>query len=87
MTNNFVSSLDHKDVYFVHSYAAPITLVGSVGPLSAAAADIVVAQTVYDGVPFASIVGKGNILGTQFHVEKSGQVGLDILNAFIGLEA
>jgi glutamine amidotransferase len=81
LENAFVSSMDHKDVYFVHSYAAPI---GSVG---AAAAEIVVAQTVYDGVPFAAIVGKENILGTQFHVEKSGQVGLDILNAFVALEA
>jgi glutamine amidotransferase len=81
LANDFVSSMDRKDVYFVHSYAAPT---GSVG---AAGADIVVAQTVYDGVPFAAIVGKENILGTQFHVEKSGQVGLDILNAFIAMEA
>jgi glutamine amidotransferase len=78
LTSSFVSSMDRKDVYFVHSYAAPIT---------SSAADIVVAQTVYEGVSFAAIVGKENILGTQFHVEKSGQVGLDILNAFIALEA
>lgn len=78
LTKQFVSSMDHKDVYFVHSYAAP---------LASAAADAVVAQTVYDGVAFAAIVGKENVLGTQFHVEKSGQIGLDILSAFLALEA
>lgn len=34
------------------------------------------------GTSFASVVGSGNILATQFHVEKSGQVGLAVLRRF-----
>ena len=33
-------------------------------------------------VPFCSIVGRGNIVATQFHAEKSGAVGLALLERF-----
>ena len=56
-------------VYFVHSYAA----VGC--------DDAVIARTEY-GSPVTAAVTKGNILGCQFHPEKSGDVGLKILRAF-----
>lgn len=36
----------------------------------------------YYGAPFASVVGSKNVLATQFHVEKSGQVGLAVLRRF-----
>ena len=43
--------------------------------------DTVVAVTDY-GVTFASIVGYNNLFATQFHLEKSGQPGLRILDNF-----
>lgn len=61
-----VQSLDGKDVYFVHSYQ----LVDSPD---------VIAVTDY-GVTVPGIVQKDNITGIQFHPEKSGEVGLKILN-------
>ena len=56
-------------VYFTHSYAAPVT------------ADCV-ASTSY-GVKFASAVERNHIAGVQFHPEKSGDVGLRILGNFL----
>lgn len=56
-------------VYFVHSYYA------------ADCEDSLIAATEYGGILTAA-VGKGNVYGCQFHPEKSGRVGLDILRAF-----
>jgi glutamine amidotransferase len=61
--------------YFVHSYA--------VYPEQA---DIVMATTDYGG-PFASIVGRGNIFGLQFHPEKSQAVGLRLLQNFLEMNS
>jgi imidazole glycerol-phosphate synthase subunit HisH len=58
-------------VYFTHSYVAPVT-------------DDTVAVTEH-GEPFAAIVQHGQIGGVQFHPEKSGDVGLQILRNFIHL--
>lgn len=57
--------------YFVHSYA-----------WTGADPDDVLATTDYGG-PVVAMVGRGNIAGTQFHVEKSGPVGLRILTNFL----
>ena len=35
--------------------------------------------------PFAEAVCRENIYGAQFHVEKSGEAGLELMNAFLGL--
>ncbi len=56
-------------VYFTHSYVAPIT------------ADTVASTD--HGEPFASIVERGHVSGAQFHPEKSGDVGLRILRNFL----
>jgi imidazole glycerol-phosphate synthase subunit HisH len=37
------------------------------------------------GVEFASVVARGNVMATQFHIEKSGPVGLGLLAAFAQL--
>ena len=58
---------DH--VYFVHSYAA------------VKCEQSVIALTEY-GAPVTAAVAKGNVMGCQFHPEKSGEVGLRILRAF-----
>jgi imidazole glycerol-phosphate synthase subunit HisH len=60
---------DH--VYFVHSYA----LVGG-NPKEA------IALTDYGG-PVVAMVAAGNRAGTQFHVEKSQEVGIRILSNFL----
>lgn len=58
-------------VYFVHSYF-----------LNAADKSIVAAQTEY-GVTIDAAVERGNVFATQFHPEKSGEVGLKILKNFV----
>ncbi len=58
-------------VYFVHSYF-----------LNAADKNIVAAQTEY-GVTIDAAVERGNVFATQFHPEKSGEVGLKILKNFV----
>ena len=59
--------------YFVHSYY--------VDPVDPA---VVVGETDY-GVRFASIVGRGNVFATQFHPEKSSDLGLQIYRNFAAL--
>lgn len=56
--------------YFVHSYY----------PVPDREEDVI-ATTGY-GVSFASIIGHGNVIATQFHLEKSGRHGLRILENF-----
>ncbi len=63
----YVNEGDH--VYFVHSYAA-MECQSSVSAL-----------TEY-GALLTAAACRGNVCGTQFHPEKSGRVGLDILRAF-----
>jgi len=70
-----VAGIDGEYAYFVHSYYAD--------PDAEAA---VVATTDY-GLDFPSIVANeaGNVFGTQFHPEKSGETGLQILRNFVDL--
>lgn len=58
-------------VYFAHSYRAPLC------------ADTVAACT-YDA-PFTAAVERGNLFGLQFHPEKSGDIGLRVLENFCAL--
>lgn len=60
-------------VYFVHSYY-----------LKAENSDEVAATTEY-GVKIDCAVEKGNVMATQFHPEKSSEVGLKILTNFVNL--
>ena len=68
--NNLIST--KNDYYFVHSYY-----------FECADKDNILAETKY-GTNFASIVGKENIYGVQFHPEKSSSQGLNLLKEFIG---
>ena len=56
-------------VYFVHSYFAKT-------------APEYITSTAEYGYPITATVERGNIMGCQFHPEKSGEVGLRILKAF-----
>jgi glutamine amidotransferase len=61
---------DEAYVYFVHSlYPVPVDK------------EIVCAETDY-GVTFTSAIAAKNVYGTQFHPEKSGDIGLRILRNF-----
>ncbi len=64
---------EHSYVYFVHSYY-----------LTAQDSSEVAAACSY-GITYDAAVAKGNIMGTQFHPEKSGEVGLNILRNFAAL--
>jgi glutamine amidotransferase len=57
--------------YFLHSYRAPV------GP------DTVAACT--HGERFSAIVARGNVMGTQFHPEKSRRTGARLLDNFLKL--
>ena len=67
-----LADVDGEYVYFVHSFFAE----GCEDSLSAV--------TEYD-IPITAAVEKGNIFGCQFHPEKSGNVGLSILQKFCRL--
>ena len=60
---------DGEFVYFTHSYLAPVT------PETAASTHYI--------QPFAAAVERGNVMGIQFHPEKSGETGLRILRNFL----
>ena len=62
---------DQAQVYFTHSYVVPLT-------------SETVAITEH-GEPFSAVVQRANIAGVQFHPEKSGEVGLQILRNFVEL--
>jgi glutamine amidotransferase len=62
---------DQAQVYFTHSYVAPLT-----------SETVAMAE---HGEPFSAVVQRANIAGVQFHPEKSGDVGLRILRNFVQL--
>jgi glutamine amidotransferase len=62
-----------RDFYFVHSYH-----------LRPAVEDDVLATTPYCG-GFASVVGRDNVYGVQFHPEKSSRSGFALLRGFLSL--
>ena len=61
---------EREDVYFVHSYMADFV------------EDEVIAYTKYGNMKIPAIVGKENVIGCQFHPEKSGNVGEQILKSW-----
>jgi glutamine amidotransferase len=63
---------DRKAFYFIHSFAAR----------PAHASDILGHYT-YGDTQVTAAVGRGNKIGTQFHPEKSGEVGLALLDRFV----
>lgn len=64
-----LAGLHGEWVYFVHSYAVQ-------------SSDAALARCDYGG-PMVAIAGRDNVLATQFHPEKSGQVGLGFLRRFV----
>lgn len=67
----FAGILDNANFYFVHSYyGVPED------------ASLVAGETDY-GVSFPSIIARGNLVATQFHPEKSGELGLRLYDNFL----
>ena len=64
---------DDQRFYFVHSYHLICTR-----------PENIIAKTTY-GYPFASIIGNENVVGMQFHPEKSHKFGLIVLQNFAGV--
>ena len=64
-----VAGVEDAQAYFVHSYAAPVT------------DDCVLACD--HGQAFAAVVRRGHIAGTQFHPERSAEVGARLLRNFL----
>lgn len=60
-----------EEYYFVHSYYV------EANPCTVATAN-------YAGVDFTAAVRRGDLFATQFHPEKSGRLGLNLLRAFMG---
>lgn len=67
----FDPSLEQKYVYFVHSYYAELS-------------DFTIATTHYIQ-PYSAALHKDNFYATQFHPEKSGDIGSKILENFLNL--
>ena len=66
-----IQNIKEKDfVYFVHSYMAYVP------------SQELIAYCEYGGEKITAIVAKENVMGCQFHPEKSGEVGKKILLAF-----
>ena len=62
---------DRSFVYYTHSYRAPVV-------------SETVAVTEYNG-PFSGAVERENVMGVQFHPEKSGVAGMRVLKNFVEL--
>ena len=65
-----VSGKKSEFYYFVHSYYVEL-------------GEFTYGQSQYAGVRFTSIVKRGNIFACQFHPEKSGRAGLDLLKEWL----
>jgi len=73
--NTILDSVEEKtDVYFVHSYI-----------LEPDKKENILSLAKYGGYEFCSAIRKDNTYGCQFHPEKSGRVGLKIIENFIKL--
>jgi glutamine amidotransferase len=68
-----LDGVDGEYAYFVHSYHAAPDDAGATA-----------ATTDYGG-RFPSVIADGNVFGTQFHPEKSGETGLRILRNFVSI--
>ncbi len=72
--SKLLAGLDNELFYFVHSF-------GVVKP----AQPIVAGIAHYAGCEIAAVIESGNVFGTQFHPEKSGEAGLQMLRNFRNL--
>jgi glutamine amidotransferase len=67
----FAGIEDNSEFYFVHSYYP-----------DCAEKNYIIGQTEYAGAAFSCAVAKDNLVATQFHPERSGRIGLKMLENF-----
>ncbi len=74
-TNTLLENTPSKSyVYFVHSfYSKPNDN------------DHLLAHCIYGGNNLSAVISKDNVMGCQFHPEKSGTIGLNILKTFLSI--
>lgn len=72
-SSTILANIEEDFVYFVHSYY-----------VKTSAQDVVIASCEYD-VEVPAMVGRGNVFGMQFHPEKSGKLGMELLRNFTEL--
>ncbi|MHC6179497.1 imidazole glycerol phosphate synthase subunit HisH [Clostridium sp. JNZ X4-2] len=65
---------ENSYVYFVHSFYGKLKSKENLN-----------AYSTYGDIDVPAVVNKGNIYGTQFHPEKSGDVGIKMLKNFVGM--
>ena len=74
--NILLCGIKKKDqVYFVHSYGVDYKTT-----------DTIISSVYYYDIKIAAIVQKNNVFGCQFHPERSGEVGLKILENFLNID-
>ena len=61
-----------RDFYFIHSFAAQTKR-----------AEDCLGETLFGGYRFCSVVRRENVMGTQFHPEKSKQAGMQLIENFL----
>lgn len=74
--DRLLKGVENEYFYFVHSYG----VLGEWG-------DSAVCMAEYGHCPFVAAIEQGNVVGTQFHPEKSGEAGLQLLSNFLGFAA
>lgn len=80
--------LDNEDFYFVHSFRALFQdSTSTESPESNPLAPYVHTLSRYGSEEFVSTIKLGNVFGTQFHPEKSGPAGLEVLRRWLDASA
>ena len=69
---SILDGLSDYSMYFVHSFYCKVTSI-----------EHQLAATSYIGIDFASVIKRDNIFGCQFHPEKSGKCGIQIIKQFL----
>ena len=70
--NNFFKKFDNQKFYFVHSYY-----------FNPKKSENILAETMHQNIKYCSAVINGRFIGTQFHPEKSGEIGLEFFKTTI----
>jgi imidazole glycerol phosphate synthase glutamine amidotransferase subunit len=70
-TSTLCSQQSGQFAYFAHSYFCPVSNA--------------TVRTTTHGSTFSSVIEHGNVFGFQFHPEKSGALGLSLLQKFVAL--